>query len=144
MIKIGFACDHAGFDLKEKLKKYLKEKYQFEVIDFGCNSIESCDYPDYAHLLAKAVENGTCDTGIGICGSGNGINMTMNKYQKIRAALCWTEKIAILARSHNDANICSLPARFICETEAILIIDAFLNTKFEGERHLQRINKIAR
>lgn len=143
MEKIGFASDHAGFELKEKLKKYLSESLQFEIKDFGCNSNESCDYPDFAHLLANSVENNECLFGIAICGTGNGINMTLNKHQKIRSALCWIPEIAEMARKHNNANICTLPARYINFETAVAIITTFLQTDFEGDRHLRRINKIA-
>lgn len=138
---IGFACDHAGFKMKNHLILYLKKKH-FDIIDFGTYSDESCDYPDYAHPLAEAVEAGKCDFGISLCGSGNGINMTVNKHQKIRSALCWNPEISKLARLHNDANICALPARFISTEEAEKIVDIFLNTDFEGGRHIKRINKI--
>ncbi len=141
MSKIGFACDHAGFSLKNKLIEFVKEK-GFETKDFGTSSEDSCDYPDYAHPLAEAVESKYCFMGISICGSGNGINMTVNKHQKIRSALCWNEEISSLARLHNNANICSLPARFITEELAVKIVEIFLNTEFEGGRHLNRINKI--
>ncbi len=141
MKKLGFASDHAGYQLKENLIEYVKT-LGFEVEDFGTYTIDSCDYPDYAHLLANAVENKTCFVGFSICGSGNGINMTVNKHQKIRSALCWTPEISRLARLHNNANICSLPARFIDVSEAKQIVDAFLNTNFEGGRHINRINKI--
>ena len=141
MKKVALASDHAGFKLKEKIKELLTSKgYQFN--DFGTNSAESCDYADYAHPMADAVENGNCDFGISVCGSGNGINMTVNKHQGIRAALCWNKEISYMARLHNDANICSLPARFISEQEAADIIEAFINTPFEGGRHQQRIDKI--
>ncbi len=140
-MKIGFACDHAGYKLKNVLIDYLINK-GFETLNFGTNSEESCDYPDFAHPLASSVESGECDFGISICGSGNGINMTVNKHAGIRSALCWTVEISELARLHNDANICALPARFISEDTAITIVDKFLNTKFEGGRHLNRINKI--
>ncbi|MDR2834987.1 MAG: ribose 5-phosphate isomerase B [Bacteroidales bacterium] len=139
---IGFANDHAGFELKEKLKKYLSEKDDFQIKDFGCNSLESCDYPDFAHLLATAVENNECDFGIAICGTGNGINMTVNKHQKIRSALCWAPEITVLARQHNNANICALPARYLDFETTVKIIDLFLSVDFEGGRHLNRINKI--
>ncbi len=141
MKTIGFACDHAGFNLKNHLIEYLKQK-SYKILDFGTYSQESCDYPDFAHPLAEAVENGQCDLGISLCGSGNGINMTVNKHQKIRSALCWNNEISKLARLHNDANICALPARFISYEEAESIIDIFLNTQFEGGRHLNRIKKI--
>jgi ribose 5-phosphate isomerase B len=140
-ISIGIACDHAGFDYKEKLKKYL-ELEGYEIKDYGTYSDESTDYPDYAHPVANAVENNKHKYGITICGSGNGINMTANKYQKIRAALCWNVEIAELARLHNNANICSLPARFVDYNLAKQIVNTFLNTKFEGGRHLRRIEKI--
>lgn len=142
LIPIG--CDHAGFELKESLKKYLTEK-GFEVKDFGCYSTDSIDYADYAHPVADFIEEqGESEMkGILICGSGNGINMTANKHQGIRAALCWKKEIAQLAREHNDANILTLPARFISEEEAIEMVDVFFSTAFEGGRHLNRVNKIA-
>jgi ribose 5-phosphate isomerase B len=134
--------DHAGFFLKEKLLKYLiKEK--FDIKDFGCPSDETVDYPDYGHPMAQAVSRGEYDLGISICGTGNGINMVVNKHQGIRSALCWNEEISRLARAHNDANICALPARFISESEAYLIVKTFLNTSFEGGRHQGRIDKIS-
>ena len=139
--KIALASDHAGYEMKELLKKYLLEK-GIETVDFGTNSAESVDYADFAHPMAKSVEDGSCDAGIAICGSGNGISMTVNKHQKIRAALCWTQEIAQLARAHNDANICSLPARFITFETAVEIVDIFISTKFEGGRHADRIKKI--
>jgi ribose 5-phosphate isomerase B len=141
MVKIGIACDHAGFETKLVIFDWLSSK-GYSLKDFGAFSSESSDYPDFAHLLAKSVENGEVDLGISICGSGNGINMTVNKHQGIRAALCWNKEIARLARSHNNANICSLPGRFISESEVKEIIDVFLNTGFDGGRHLTRINKI--
>ena len=113
------------------------------MIDFGTHSSESVDYADYAHPLAEAVENKQCDLGITICGSGNGITMTVNKHQGIRAALCWTSEISRLARAHNNANICSLPGRFVSVEEAKNIVDVFLSTPFEGGRHEQRIQKIS-
>jgi ribose 5-phosphate isomerase B len=139
--KIAIASDHAGYFLKEKIKKFLvSEKY--EVKDFGSNSDESVDYPDYAHPLANAVANGEFELGISICATGNGINMTVNKHQGIRGALCWNEEISRLSRAHNDANVCALPGKFLSESEAILIIKTFLNTKFDGGRHKKRIDKI--
>lgn len=141
MKKIGIACDHAGYNLKNFLINYL-ESLGYETANFGTDSEESCDYPDYAHPLAMAVETKDCSLGISICGSGNGINMTVNKHAGIRSALCWNEEISELARLHNDANICSLPARFITEDLAKKIVDIFLKTEFEGGRHLKRINKI--
>lgn len=139
--KIALAADHAGFELKELLIKYLSD-LNIKVIDFGTNSTTSTDYPDYAHPMAEAIEKGEADFGISVCGSGNGINMTVNKHQKIRAALCWNREISQLARSHNNANVCSLPSRFISESEAIEIVSDFINTEFEGGRHQNRIDKI--
>ena len=141
MKKIGMACDHAGFELKEELKKWLTEK-AYVVTDFGAYSTESVDYADFAHPLASAVEKGDVVYGISICGSGNGITMAANKHKGIRAALCWNTEISKLAREHNDANICSLPGRFISVEEAKNIVDLFLSTEFEGGRHINRINKI--
>ncbi len=140
-IKIAIAADHAGFELKGQIIPYLQSK-GIKVKDFGTFSKESSDYTDFAHPLAEAVESGEFTTGISICGSGNGINMTVNKHQGIRSAICWNEEISRLARLHNDANICALPARFISKEEAFRIIDVFLSTKFEGGRHIQRIEKI--
>lgn len=142
-LHIGLASDHAGFDLKSWLIVKLEEA-GYRISDFGCNSSDSCDYPDYAHPLAAAVESKTVDFGISLCGSGNGINMVVNKYAGIRSALCWNEDIAVLARSHNDANICALPARFISQELALKMVHLFLNTGFDGGRHLTRINKIPR
>lgn len=138
---IGIACDHAGFKLKEELIKNLQEQ-GYSLIDFGTYSEESCDYPDYAHPLAISVKNGESNIGFSICGSGNGITMTVNKHAGIRGALCWTEEISVLARQHNDANICGIPARFVTTQQAISIVNSFLNTSFEGGRHLGRIKKI--
>jgi ribose 5-phosphate isomerase B len=139
--KVIIASDHAGFRLKEKLVRWLITS-RYEVKDLGCFSEDSVDYPDYAHPLALAVEKGDFDYGITICGSGNGINMASNKHQKIRSAVCWNEEISRLARSHNDANICALPGRFLSEAEAKLIVKTFLTTAFEGGRHKRRIDKI--
>ncbi len=141
MEKIIIASDHAGFRLKERLVKWLISN-RYEVKDLGSFSEDSVDYPDYAHPLAVAVEKGEYSYGITICGSGNGINMASNKHQKIRSAVCWNEDISRLARSHNDANICALPGRFLTESEAILIVKTFLSTPFEGGRHKRRIEKI--
>lgn len=141
MEKVIIASDHAGFRLKEKLVRWLISS-RYEVKDLGCFSEDSVDYPDYAHPLALAVEKGDFDYGITICGSGNGISMASNKHQKIRSAVCWNEEISRLARSHNDANVCALPGRFISEAEAILIVKTFLTTEFEGGRHKRRIDKI--
>lgn len=138
---IGLACDHAAYELKEYLKTVLDSK-GIEYKDFGCFSSESVDYPDFAHPLAEAVENGECYPGIAMCGTGNGISMTLNKHQGIRAALCWNEEIARLARQHNNANILSMPARFISKEEAVKIMETFLSSDFEGGRHERRIKKI--
>jgi len=133
--------DHAGFALKEKIRGLLQSK-GIECVDYGTGSEESADYADYIHPLALDVEAGTFSFGIIMCGSGNGANMTANKHQGIRSALCWTVEIARLARAHNDANILALPARFISFEEAGAIIDVFLSTRFEGGRHERRISKI--
>lgn len=138
---VGLASDHAGFELKQFVKQYL-EKKGIAYKDFGTYSTESCDYPDFAHPLAQAVENGECYPGIGICGSGEGISMTLNKHQHIRAALCWIPEIARLARQHNDANVLVMPGRFIDTAMAEKIMDEFFATDFEGGRHLRRINKM--
>ena len=141
--KIIIASDHAGFFLKEKIIKYFI-KEQYEVKDLGCFSADPpVDYPDYGHPLALAVVAGECDFGISICGTGNGINMVVNKHQGIRGALCWNEEISKLARAHNDANICALPGRFVNEQEALLIVKTFLNTPFDGGRHTPRVEKIS-
>jgi len=140
--KVAIVSDHAGFYLKETIMRYLISN-NIELKDLGCYNYDvSDDYPDFGHPLAKAVSGGEFDLGISICGTGNGINMTVNKHQGIRSALCWNEEISRLARNHNDANICSLPARFINESEAILIVKAFLEAEFEGGRHKRRIDKI--
>lgn len=140
-IKPGMCSDHAGYELKCMIEGYL-ESCGVTVEDFGTFSADSCDYPDFAHPCAEAVESGRCYPGIALCGSGNGIGMTLNKHQGIRAALCWTPELARLARAHNDANILVLPARFIEPEVAIQIVDAFLSTEFEGGRHQKRIDKI--
>ena len=141
LMSIGVACDHAGYELKTKVIKHLESK-GCVVHDFGTDSAESVDYPDYAHKLASAVESGSCQFGIAICGSGNGVNMTVNHHRKVRGALCWTPEIAALARQHNDANIISLPARFIEASIALQMVDVFLSTDFEGGRHQRRVEKI--
>ncbi len=140
--KVAMCSDHAGFELKSIIQGYL-EAQDVEYVDFGTNSVDSCDYPDFAHPCADAVESGKCYPGIAMCGSGNGISMTLNKHQGVRAALCWTVELAKLARQHNDANVLVLPARFIEPVLALEIVDAFLNTPFEGGRHVNRVNKIA-
>ncbi len=139
---IPIGADHAGFELKEIVKIYLTEK-GFELKDFGCYSNDSVDYPDFAHPVASMVEENKDIKGILICGSGNGINMTANKHQGVRSALCWKAEIAELARLHNNANILVLPARFISSEEALQIVDIFFNTVFEGGRHQNRVDKIS-
>jgi ribose 5-phosphate isomerase B len=139
--KIAIASDHAGFLLKEKLIKFLKSE-KYEIKDFGSFNDENVDYPDFAHPLAIAVADGDFDLGISICATGNGINMTVNKHQGIRSALCWNEEISKLARAHNDANICAIPGRFISDSEAFLIVKTFITTGFDGGRHKRRIDKI--
>jgi ribose 5-phosphate isomerase B len=140
-VKIGMAADHAGFELKEFLKKYLLDK-GFNVTDFGTNSADSSDYADYAHPLGSAIDKHELDLGFSICGSGNGINMVVNKYENVRSALCWNVEIAKLAVEHNNANICALPARFISKEVAVEIVDTFFSAVFEGGRHQRRIDKI--
>jgi len=140
--KVAITSDHAGFYLKELLIPFLK-KMNYEVKDFGTKSKEPVDYPDFGHPFAAAISSGEYETGITICGTGNGMNMTVNKHPGIRGALCWNEEISRLARSHNDANICALPGRFINEAEAYLIVKTFLKTEFEGGRHKPRIDKIS-
>jgi ribose 5-phosphate isomerase B len=139
---IPIGADHAGYELKEKVKDFLNKR-GIDVKDFGCYSKDSIDYPDFGHPVAEMVETHPGMRGILICGSGNGINMTANKHQGIRSALCWNKEIAELSRLHNDANIIALPARFISEKEAIEMIEIFLTTQFEGGRHQTRINKIS-
>ena len=139
--KIGIASDHAGYEMKEFLIGLLDSK-GFEVYDFGAPSAESFDYPDSAHPLACAIEKGELPMGIALCGSGNGISMTLNKHQGIRAALCWNPELAELARKHNNANVLSMHARFIDNDMAAAILDAYLNAEFEGGRHQRRIDKI--
>lgn len=140
-IPVGLCSDHAGFEMKEAVKAYLTRQ-NIEFIDFGTNSTESCDYADFAHPCALAVEAGKVYPGIAFCGSGNGICMTLNHHQEIRAALCWDVELARLARAHNDANVLVMPARFIDVDKAFKILEAFLETEFEGGRHLKRIEKI--
>jgi len=139
--KVAIVSDHAGFYLKEKLVKFLM-KENVDLKDFGCFSAEPVDYPDFAHPMASAVAEGAYDAGFSICGTGNGINMTANKHQGIRSALCWNEEVARLSRAHNDANICAMPAWYLGESEAYLIVRTFLNTSFDAGRHLRRIEKI--
>ena len=138
---IAIGCDNAGFNYKETIKTYLINN-GFEVKDYGAFSTDSVDYPDFGHKVAEVVVEGIVDRGIVICGTGNGINITVNKHAGVRSALCWNEEVAKLARQHNDANIIAIPARFIDENVAIKIVKIFLEEKFEGGRHQQRINKI--
>ena len=140
--KLAICSDHAGYELKQTVIAYLKER-GIETEDFGTYSEDSCDYPDFAHPCAEAVESGKDYPGIAMCGSGNGIQMTLNKHQGIRAALCWDVDLARLARQHNDANVLVLPARFIPAEKALEIVAAFLETDFEGGRHIRRVEKIA-
>ena len=140
---IGIAADHAGYEMKEFLIGYLATK-GYDVLDFGCSSEESCDYADYAHPLAEAIESGEAERGIAICGSGEGMAITLNKHQGIRASLCWLPEIAHITRQHNDSNVAVLPARYIDNETALAIIDEWLTTEFEaGGRHTRRIAKIA-
>lgn len=138
---IALCSDHAGYEMKEMVKGFL-EANDLEYTDFGTHSTESCDYPDFAHPAAIAVESGQCDRGIALCGSGNGIAMTLNKHQGIRAAICWLPELASLARRHNNANVLVLPARFIEPATAMEIVNTYLTTDFEGGRHERRIEKI--
>jgi ribose 5-phosphate isomerase B len=140
--KVAIGSDHAGYDLKEAVKKHL-DNNNISYQDFGPFSAVSVDYPDFAHPVANAVTENNVDFGILICGSGNGINMTANKHQKIRSALCWQEDIAQMSRLHNNANIIALPARYMTEETALNCVDIFLDTDFEGGRHADRIAKIS-
>ena len=141
-MKISIGNDHAGPDYKKAIVHYLESKGH-EVTNYGTDTIDSVDYPDFGHAVAKDVAEGKADFGIVICGSGNGIAMTVNKHAKVRAALCWIKEIAALARLHNDANIISIPARYTSIQQAIEMVDTFLNTEFEGGRHQIRVNKIS-
>lgn len=140
-IPVALCSDHAGFEMKQAVADYLKQQ-GIAYKDFGTYSTDSCDYPDFAHPCAEAVESGACYPGIAICGSGEGISMTLNKHQGIRAALCWLPEIAALSRQHNDANVLSMPGRFITAEQALEIVKTFLSTSFEGGRHQRRIDKI--
>ena len=141
MREIAIGSDHAGYELKEKVKVYLLDN-NIEFKDFGPFSDDRADYPDFAHPVATSIESKESKLGILICGSGNGINMTANKHQEIRSALCWQEDIAEMARLHNDANIIALPARYMTVESALKCVEIFLNTEFEGGRHEDRVNKI--
>ncbi|MBK8564746.1 MAG: ribose 5-phosphate isomerase B [Saprospiraceae bacterium] len=139
---ISIGCDHAGFPYKDSVVRSLKKR-GIEVLDFGTNSSASVDYPDFVHPAASAVESGRAQLGILLCGSGNGVAITANKHQAIRAALCWKVELATLARQHNNANMLALPVRFISKRLALAIVNAFLDSSFEGGRHQGRVNKIA-
>lgn len=141
MKKIGIACDHAGYEMKEFLVGYLGAM-GYDVLDFGTSSPESVDYPDYAHPLAEAIESGELACGVALCGSGEGMTMTLNKHQNIRAGLCWDTEIASLIRRHNNANVIVFPARFITNDEAVQMLDAYFAAEFEGGRHETRIAKM--
>jgi len=140
-MKIAIGNDHAGTEYKETIVAFLESK-GIEVINYGTNSEDSVDYPDFVHPVASDVEGNKVDLGIIICGSGNGASMTANKHQGVRCALCWTGEITKLARQHNNANILSIPARFVSQTQAADMVDIFLKTEFEGGRHQNRIDKI--
>lgn len=142
MIKtIAIGCDHAGFIYKDAIADLLKAR-GIKVLNFGADSAESVDYPDFAHPVANAVEQGEAQMGILLCGTGNGVAMTANKHQGIRAALCWTEEVARLVRQHNDANVLAIPARFVNEMLALSMVEIFIETPFEGGRHERRVKKI--
>jgi ribose 5-phosphate isomerase B len=141
-MKIAIGNDHAGTDYKNTIVAYLK-KEGYEVTNYGTDSADSVDYPDFVHPVAKDVEDNNVNFGIIICGSGNGANMTANKYQKVRSALCWTKEITALAREHNNANILSIPARYTSEFQALEMVKTFLSTPFAGGRHQGRVDKIA-
>lgn len=138
---IGLCSDHAGYEIKKYIVALFNE-HEINYIDFGTYSKESCDYPDFAHKLGYAIDNNECDKGIAICGTGNGINITLNKHPSVRAALCWNTEIARQARAHNNANVLTLPGRLISEKEAYDMVVEFFNTSFEGGRHQKRIDKI--
>ncbi len=141
-MKISIGNDHAGPEYKKAILEFLKSKGH-EIINYGTDTNESVDYPDYGHKVASDIENGISKIGIVICGSGNGIAMTVNKHQNVRCALCWTKEIATLARQHNDANVISIPARYTSIQQAIDMVETFLNTDFDGGRHALRVNKIS-
>lgn len=140
--KIAIGCDHAGFEYKEIIREFL-EKEGYEIKDFGTFSEQSVDYPDFVHPLAISIEKGENELGILLCGSANGVAITANKHQQIRAAIAWKNELAALARQHNNANVICLPARFISIEEAKMFCKTFVSTDFEGGRHLTRVNKIA-
>jgi ribose 5-phosphate isomerase B len=139
---IAIGCDHAGYDYKDGIIDMLK-KMGIDILDFGTNSPDSVDYPDFVHPVAKSIETAKAQLGVVICGSGNGVAITANKHQGIRAALCWQNDLAELARQHNDANVISIPARFVSEHLAKSMVKLFVETPFEGGRHQRRVDKIA-
>ena len=139
-MNISIGNDHAGVDYKNYIIKNLEEKYN--IVNHGTDDINSVDYPDFAHPVSLDIDNRKSDFGVLICGSGNGVAMTANKYKKVRAALCWSEEIAKLSKQHNNANVVCIPARFISKEDALQIIRSFIDTKFEGGRHERRVNKI--
>lgn len=141
-IKIGCAADHAGFECKEFIRRFLLEM-GYDVTDFGTHSLDSMDYPDVIHPLASLIDKGEIQLGFIFCGSGNGVNITANKYNKVRSALCWTPEVASLAKQHNNANCVAIPARFVSQETARDIVEAFMNAEFEGGRHQIRVDKIA-
>lgn len=140
-MKLAIGNDHAGSDLKKKIVNLLEGK-NIEVVNYGTDKNESVDYPDFAHPVGKSIQENKVDLAIVICGSGNGVNMVVNKYPKVRSALCWNIELAGLARSHNNANILAIPARFVSEEVAIQMVNTFLTTSFEGGRHQNRVEKI--
>ena len=139
-MNISIGNDHAGVDYKNYIIKNLEEKYN--IVNHGTDDINSVDYPDFAHPVSQDIDNRKSDFGVLICGSGNGVAMTANKYKKVRAALCWSEEIAKLSKQHNNANVVCIPARFISKEDALQIVRSFIDTKFEGGRHERRVNKI--
>ena len=141
-MKLAIGNDHAGSDLKKKIVNLLQAQ-NIEVVNYGTDQNESVDYPDFAHPVGKSIQENKVDLAIVICGSGNGVNMVVNKYPKVRSALCWNTELAALARSHNNANILAIPARFVSEEVAIEMVNTFLTTPFEGGRHQNRVTKIS-
>ncbi len=142
IMRIAIGSDHAGFELKQRLIEFLNSK-GMEVTDKGTYSLESTDYPEFAHGVAEEVSDGNCELGFLVCGSANGVAMTANKHSKIRCAVCWEKEISNLARAHNNANIAAIPARFVSNELAEQIVSSFLNTEFEGGRHQRRVDKIS-
>jgi len=140
-MKLAIGNDHAGSDLKKKIVNLLEDQ-NIEVVNYGTDQNKSVDYPDFAHPVGKSIQENKVDLAIVICGSGNGVNMVVNKYTKVRSALCWNTELAALARSHNNANILAIPARFVSEEVAIEMVNTFLTTPFEGGRHQNRVEKI--